>query len=78
MRSDYDARQRQLTIAEWNAMGRRISKGAKMCGRNESGAPLFHEWSTYRPSSSGRRYRSHGGDWDSDPGYSDLGIETFQ
>lgn len=80
------------TLKQWNDEGRRICKGAKMCGRNEIGVPVFDPLDTYDPNayrprrvraSRGRfwgsgYYRSHGGDWDSDPGWSDLGIESFQ
>ena len=64
------------TFDEWHAEGRRISKGAKMAGRNGAGTPVFAMRDTYVPTP---RYRGGAGrDWDSDPGYSDLGIEAFQ
>ncbi len=72
------------TLNDWNEAGRRICKGAKMVCRDELGAPMFSERDTYAPRPGGYRRRSashfgHGaGDWDDDPGFSDLGIETFQ
>jgi hypothetical protein len=75
---------RWLTHAKWQEMGYRVIKGVKSSKRDEHGVALFcdHEVTIHR--SAGRRYLAGGnsdhgsGDWDSDPGYSDLGIDTFQ
>jgi len=75
------------TLSAWNAEGYRIRKGAKMVGRDEAGAPLFAKSDTYTPWPSNNRNGAYdracqrrfgSGDWDSDPGWSDLGIGDFQ
>ncbi len=75
---------RYRTFSDWQADGYRIIKGMKSAKRDEAGAPLFNEHQVTRRRSVGRSYFSGGnsdhgsGDWDSDPGYSDLGIDSFQ
>ena len=65
------------TMDAWNEEGRRISKGAKMAGRDDMGAPVFARRDTYERGWHSNN-RNLGLDWDIDTGWSDLGIDSFQ
>lgn len=70
------------TFANWKAAGYRIKKGSTSYKRDEHGVALFHSDQVRVPmrgSIMAGGNSDHGsGDWDEDPGYSDLGIEAFQ
>lgn len=72
------------TYANWRAAGYQVIKGCKSEKRDEHGVPLFHSdqvkvrHTRYSGILPGGNSDHGSGDWDEDPGYSDLDIGCFQ